>query len=105
MGSQSFCLPSTRERTFLTSDYNVRKISYLIGTRVSPGTVSKLNKQIYGRIELWRNRPITTQHPYIYLDGLYLKRSWGGEVRNVAILVAVGVDGKVPGNYTPPKSP
>ena len=64
----------------------------LWGTRVSPGTVSKLNKQIYGRIELWRNRPITTQHPYIYLDGLYLKRSWGGEVRNVAILVAVGVD-------------
>jgi putative transposase len=64
----------------------------LWGTRVSPGTVSKLNKQIYGRIELWRNRPITTRHPYIYLDGLYLKRSWGGEVRNVAILVAVGVD-------------
>ncbi len=26
----------------------------LWGTRVSPGTVSKLNKQIYGRIELWR---------------------------------------------------
>jgi len=64
----------------------------LWGTRVSPGTVSKLNRQIYGRIELWRNRPITNQHLYIYLDGLCLKRSWGGQVRNVAILVAVGVD-------------
>jgi putative transposase len=28
----------------------------------------------------------------VYLDGLWLKRSWGGEVRNVAVLVAVGVD-------------
>lgn len=26
------------------------------------------------------------------MDGLYLKKSWGGEVRNVAILVAIGVN-------------
>lgn len=26
--------------------------------RVSPGTVSNLNKEIYSRIEKWRNRPI-----------------------------------------------
>jgi transposase-like protein len=64
----------------------------LWGTRVSPGTVSELNKKIYSRIELWRNRPLTKKYPYLYLDGLYLKRSWGGEVRNIAILVAVGVD-------------
>jgi putative transposase len=64
----------------------------LWGTRVSPGTVSELNKKIYERIELWRNCPISESYPYIYLDGVYLKRSWGGEVRNIAILVAVGVD-------------
>ena len=29
--------------------------------------------------------------PYVYLDGIFLKRSWGGEVRNVAVLVAIGV--------------
>jgi len=66
----------------------------LWGTRVSPGTVSELNKKIYGRIELWRNRPIGGTYPYLYLDGIYLKRSWGGEVRSIAILVAVGVDGE-----------
>ena len=64
----------------------------LWGTRVSPGTVSELNKKIYERIELWRNRPVAESYPYLYLDGLYLKRNWGGEVHNVAILVAVGVD-------------
>ena len=61
------------------------------GTRVSPSTVSDLNKKIYGTIEAWRNRPIEGEHPYVYLDGIVLKRSWAGEVRNVSLLVAIGV--------------
>ena len=64
----------------------------LWGTRVSPGTVSELSKKVYSRIEAWRNRKIESSYPYIYLDGICLKRSCGGEVRNVSILVAVGVD-------------
>ncbi|OHB54149.1 MAG: transposase [Planctomycetes bacterium GWF2_42_9] len=64
----------------------------LWGTRVSPATVSEMNKKIYSQIELWRNRPLTGKYAYVYLDGIYLKRSWGGEVRNIAVLVAVGVD-------------
>jgi transposase-like protein len=63
----------------------------LWGTRVSPGTVSNLNKKIYAQIEAWRNRPIQGDHPYVYLDGVVLKRSWAGEVRNVSLLVAIGV--------------
>jgi putative transposase len=63
----------------------------LWGTRVSASTVSELNKRIYAQIEQWRNRPIEGEHPYVYLDGIWLKRSWGGEVKNVAVLVAVGV--------------
>ncbi len=64
----------------------------LWGTRVSPSTVSDLNKKIYGTIEAWRNRPIEGEHPYVYLDGIVLKRSWAGEVRNVSLLVAIGVN-------------
>lgn len=64
----------------------------LWGTRVSPSTVSELNQKIYAQIETWRNRPIEGQHPYVFLDGLWLKRSWGGEVRNVSLLVAIGVN-------------
>ena len=64
----------------------------LWGTRVSSGTVSKLNKKVYGHIEAWRNRPIEGEHPYVYLDGIVLKRSWAGEVKNVSVLVAIGVD-------------
>jgi len=63
----------------------------LWGTRVSPSTVSELNQKIYGHIDAWRNRPITGEHPYVFLDGVWLKRSWGGEVRNLAVLVALAV--------------
>ena len=63
----------------------------LWGTRVSPSTVSDLNQKIYDQIEKWRCRPIEASHPYVYLDGISLKRSWGGEVQNVSVLVAIGV--------------
>jgi transposase-like protein len=63
----------------------------LWGTKVSASTVSELNQKVYGQIEGWRNRPIEGEHPYVFLDGIWLKRSWGGEVKNVAVLVAVGV--------------
>jgi putative transposase len=53
----------------------------LWGTRVSPSR--ELNKKIYGTIEAWRNRPIESEHPYVYLDGIMLKRSWAGEVRKI----------------------
>ena len=63
----------------------------LWGTKVSAGTVSELNKKAYVNIEKWRNRPIEREFPYVYLDGICLKRSWAGEVRVVSILVAIGV--------------
>lgn len=64
----------------------------LWGAKVSPSTVSDLNQKIYGKIEEWRMRPINEEHPYVFVDGVYLKRSWGGEVQNVSVLVAVGVN-------------
>ena len=65
----------------------------LWGSRVSPSTISELNKKAYVNIEEWRNRPLTSaSYPYIYLDGIYLKRNWGGEYENIAILIAIGVN-------------
>src|SRR5262249_22345200 len=32
--------------------------------------------------EAWRNRPIEGEHPYVYLDGIVLKRSWAGSARS-----------------------
>lgn len=65
----------------------------LWGTKVSPFTVSELNKKAYVHIEEWRNRPLQGgKYPYVYVDGIYLRRNWGGEFENVSILVALGVN-------------
>ena len=63
----------------------------LWGTKVSPGTISNLNKKAYEHIEQWRTRPLSGKYPYVYVDGVYLKRSWGGEIQNVSVLVVIGV--------------
>jgi transposase-like protein len=64
----------------------------LWGSRVSPSTISDLNQKIFKRVEEWRNRPLASEFPYVFLDGIWLKRSWGGEVRSVSVLVAIGVN-------------
>ena len=63
----------------------------LWGTKVSPGTISNLNKKAYEHIEQWRNRPLKDEYPYVYVDGVFLKRCWGEEYENISILVAIGV--------------
>lgn len=64
----------------------------LWGSRVSAGTVSELNQKVYVHIDAWRERALQGPYAYVYLDGIYLKRNWGGTYENVAILVAVGVN-------------
>ena len=65
----------------------------LWGSKVSPATISELNKKAYVHIEDWRNRPLQGgKYPYVYVDGIYLRRNWGGEYENVAILVAIAVN-------------
>ena len=65
----------------------------LWGSKVSASTISELNKKAYVNIEAWRNRPLQgSKHPYVYVDGIYLKRNWGGEYENVAVLVAIAVN-------------
>ena len=63
----------------------------LWGGKVSPSTVSELNRKSYGNMEAWRNRPLEgMEHPYVYVDGIYLKRNRGGTCENVSTLMATG---------------
>ena len=64
----------------------------LWGIKVSPSTIGELNKKAYVHIEDWWNHPLQGgRYPYVYVDGIYLRRNWGGEFENVAI--AVNEDG------------
>lgn len=65
----------------------------LWGAGVSAGTVSNPDEKACKSVEEWRSRPLAGEHPYVFIDGIYLKRSWGGSYENAGILVAIGVDG------------
>lgn len=61
-------------------------------TSVSPSTMSNLNKQVYEKVDAWRNRPLEKAYPYVFVDGIFLKRCWGGSYENLSVLIAIGVD-------------
>ena len=64
----------------------------LWGAGVFAGTVSNLNDKAFKSVDEWRYRPLTCEYPCVYVDGIYLKRSWGGSYENVAVMVAIDVN-------------
>ena len=75
------------------STRQVDDISQLLwGDRMPSQTLSDKLKKVYEDIDSWRTRPLESEYPYVFMDGVWHKRSWGGRVENVSVLVAVGVD-------------
>ena len=74
------------------STRRVDDISQLLwGERMPSQTLSDKLKRVYDQIDQWRNRPLDSEYPYVFMDGVWHKRSWGGGVENVSVLVAIGV--------------
>lgn len=63
----------------------------LWGERMPSQTPSDQLKKVYVQIDQWRQRPLQQPYPYVFMDGVRHKRSWGGAVENVSVLVAIGV--------------
>lgn len=74
------------------STRQVDDVSQLLwGDRMPSRTLSDKLKKVYADIDEWRGRPLEQDYPYLFMDGVWHKRCWGGSVENVSILVAVGV--------------
>lgn len=43
-------------------------------------------------MEAWRKRPLEREYPYVFVDGIWLKRAWGGRTATVSVLVAIGMN-------------
>src|SRR3990170_5892447 len=62
----------------------------LCGTSVSSAMVSQAAAQMDAELEKWRKRPLG-EYPYLFLDAYYEQVREDGQVRHLAILVAVGI--------------
>lgn len=62
------------------------------GDRMPSQTLSDKLKKVYDEIDEWRTRPLESEYPYVFVDGVWHKRSWGGSVENVSVLVAIGIN-------------
>jgi len=69
----------------------------LVGHGISSSSVSKATAELDETLQAWRNRSLKAQPmPYLILDARYEKARIDGIVRDVAVLIAIGVqaDGK-----------
>ena len=75
------------------STRRVRKITEeLCGFEVSSTQVSQARASLDEQLAAWRERPLEAS-PYIWLDAHYEKVRQDGQVRDVAVLKAVGLNG------------
>lgn len=65
-------------------------VEQLCGSAVSSSQVSRAAARLDEVLTAWRNRPLG-EVPYLFLDARYETVREGGQVRDLAILVAVGV--------------
>lgn len=63
----------------------------LCGVSVSSTQVSNAASLLDSELEKWRERPLG-EYPYLYLDAYYEQVREDGQVRHLAVLVAVGVN-------------
>jgi transposase-like protein len=63
----------------------------LCGTSVSSAMVSRAATQMDAELEKWRER-LLGEYPYLFLDAYYEQVREDGQVRDLAVLVAVGVN-------------
>ena len=59
------------------STRQVDDISKLLwGDRMPSQTLSDKLKRVYDDIDRWRTRPLESEYPYVFMDGVWHKRSW-----------------------------
>lgn len=76
------------------STRNVTKIvEEMCGLEISSTQVSSATKLLDEQISAWRERPLS-QVKYLYLDARYESVRYNNEVRDCAVLIAIGIDDK-----------
>jgi transposase-like protein len=74
---------------------STRKVDRLVedmGIRVDKSAVSRMCTELEESVEIFRNRPIKGEYPYIWLDATFPKAREAGHVQSMAFVTAIAVD-------------
>ncbi len=64
----------------------------LCGHAFSASTISRLNKQLDGKLKAFHRRRLEEKYAYLMLDARYERVREGGVVRSRAVLIAIGIN-------------
>ena len=74
------------------STRKVDKILQKMGlSGMDPNKVSRICKELDEGVNAFRNRPLDSDYPYLWLDALYLKVRQNHRVVSMAVVIAIGV--------------
>ena len=77
---------------------STRKVDDLVKalgmTGISKSQVSRLCEELDEEVGRFRGRPLEGPYPYVWVDATYVKARQDGQVVSVAVVIAVGVNGK-----------
>lgn len=77
---------------------STRKVDGLVKalgmTGISKSRVSELCEELDEEVGRFRNRPLEGPYPYVWLDATYLKARQDGRVASVAVVIAIGANGR-----------
>lgn len=74
---------------------STRKVDRLVedmGMKIDKSAVSRLCKELDESVNTFKNRPLTSEYPYIWLDATFPKVREGGHVQGMAFVVAIAVN-------------
>lgn len=64
----------------------------MYGTDLSDAQLTHITDSVQQEMEQWRNRPLSDQYAIVYFDGIRYKVRIGGQVEQLTVYVAIGID-------------
>lgn len=64
----------------------------MYGVEISPATISRITDKVLPQIEEWRNRPLESVYPFVFLDAIHYKVREEGRVVTKAVYCVIGVN-------------
>jgi transposase-like protein len=61
---------------------------------ISKSQVSRLCEELDAEVQRFRERPLTSSYPYVWLDAGYVKARQDGQVVSTAVVIAIGVNAR-----------